>query len=833
MFGIESKIYKWLTASIDVRLKQARSSRCKLDETSFDQWTIQIKRIHGEIEDESKFLIKELYFILILYFIYGYTRACKSKNPDKLATLRASALELHDRLKMEEPSFKVYSSILDECFEMEFAKKNSDGITPILEWLFNNTNEDKFLKTVVSTSDFISTFHADLFSKKEKHATGSHFTPIQLCNLMLEKIKPIDKKAHMLDPTCGTGAFLVALLEFIKKNADDDGLSIIKRINGYDIDPLAVLGARINLWLANEDFNLDIHELFNMVRVRDILHHETTSYHYETPDIIIGNPPWVTLKDLPNPKVKNVILKIAKELDIAPGPHHVPQIEFACVAFSYCLNQLLRPGGKIFFVMTSSFLNGKNCSKFREFRGCRSVEIWIFKGDSIFPKPFACLFAEKTQDDTPYFNKTSKIRSAEWQVKMDTNTNKITFEKTRVHHFTPANIVDLKMVRDVSSTVEVKRLVPINKVKFALPTRQPSVYKQSCYNGATIFPQALLFVRILEEFTKNGVKYVRITPEINLKNKKPWNFYPYEIRTVEKNYIFDLIKGSELFPFGTLEPWKIFLPVKITPDRLEFDHENLEAAVEPDGGQDSNCQAAIHYRNMNDLFQKVGNASKRIKNLWDRINFNNELTNPAMRKEYKVVFPDCGAVMAAAIVKKDCVVEHALHYIGVDDIHEALYLSGILNAPCLEKDMIEFTKAERHIGQLALDYSIPKFNPNDPIHLKIASLTQELMKIANDMVQDLILKEKMKNASKYYCVACEKFVNPKKVREHEINCTRLQRFEKIFHQRQAIIKVDEVNYHLIKIKPTKKKIKKFLLEDKRFSEILKSLDAIVKELLNE
>ncbi|WP_198264723.1 hypothetical protein [sulfur-oxidizing endosymbiont of Gigantopelta aegis] len=65
---------------------------------------------------------------------------------------------------------------------------------------------------------------------------------------------------RFLDPTCGSASFLLALIRKIKIQATDDGWGdlevlkhIINNVWGFDLNPLAVQTARVNILIAISD----------------------------------------------------------------------------------------------------------------------------------------------------------------------------------------------------------------------------------------------------------------------------------------------------------------------------------------------------------------------------------------------------------------------------------------------------------------------------------------------------------------------------------------------------------------------------------------------------
>ena len=116
--------------------------------------------------------------------------------------------------------------------------------------------------------DLLKNVYHNLFPKELRHNLGEYYTPDWLAEFLIEKMK-IDfcSKKLVLDPTCGSGTFIVLLIKrYINanKNLEKKELlnGILNSIKGYDLNPLAVISARAN-------YIISLGELLNE-RIEDI-----------------------------------------------------------------------------------------------------------------------------------------------------------------------------------------------------------------------------------------------------------------------------------------------------------------------------------------------------------------------------------------------------------------------------------------------------------------------------------------------------------------------------------------------------------------------------------
>jgi hypothetical protein len=104
------------------------------------------------------------------------------------------------------------------------------------------------------TRDVLRDLYQGLVPGKLRHSLGEFYTPDWLVDFTVNKAQQgpwLDKR--VLDPTCGSGAFLVAVLRHIRAEATKAGWDtkrIVQKLCtsvwGFDLNPLAVQTARVN-----------------------------------------------------------------------------------------------------------------------------------------------------------------------------------------------------------------------------------------------------------------------------------------------------------------------------------------------------------------------------------------------------------------------------------------------------------------------------------------------------------------------------------------------------------------------------------------------------------
>lgn len=163
----------------------------------------------------------------------------------------------------------------------------------------------------VPLEDTLGFFYLSLRQLNRRKASGAYYTPIHIVERLLSELAPAMQKAlqnnnrtfSVLDPSCGTGNFLLHLPKNIPLAA----------IYGTDTDSIAVTLTRINLLLrqltidthntasgkkAEESstmwhirYTQYIHTLWHNIRTADFLLEDNP----KTYAFILGNPPWGSL----------------------------------------------------------------------------------------------------------------------------------------------------------------------------------------------------------------------------------------------------------------------------------------------------------------------------------------------------------------------------------------------------------------------------------------------------------------------------------------------------------------------------------------------------------
>jgi len=213
--------------------------------------------------------------------------------------------------------------------QVDFSKLDADVLGSIYE---------KFLGTVIyETKSGKLVEKIDNGVRKEM---GQYYTPQYIVDFIVQNtinsyLEENPEKLFsikIIDPACGSGAFLIKAFDSVysqylkfnkeqesKRNTnnlsgfiDDKSISRInevilhKHIHGVDLDSEAVELAKINLWLRTIQEEMKLNELNKNIKQGNSLISDKTidtknafDWDKEFPykfDIVIGNPPWISIK---------------------------------------------------------------------------------------------------------------------------------------------------------------------------------------------------------------------------------------------------------------------------------------------------------------------------------------------------------------------------------------------------------------------------------------------------------------------------------------------------------------------------------------------------------
>lgn len=177
------------------------------------------------------------------------------------------------------------------------------------------------------------------------------FIPREIIRLIVEITNPRAGE-RIVDPTCGTGDFLVGAKQVAEER---HGINISDHLHGYDIAPLALHLTLFNL-LLNGDWGLA------NILTRDTLLHSPEHWgHY---DIALCNPPFgARILEKRAEALERFELVSAKK----SGLGHKPRSQEVGLLFVESCVRAVRPGGRIGILVPNGYL-GNPSGSYLQFR---------------------------------------------------------------------------------------------------------------------------------------------------------------------------------------------------------------------------------------------------------------------------------------------------------------------------------------------------------------------------------------------------------------------------------------------------------------------------------
>ncbi|MFP4458408.1 MAG: Eco57I restriction-modification methylase domain-containing protein [Candidatus Zixiibacteriota bacterium] len=571
----------------------------------------------------------------------------------------------------------------------------------------------------IESGDYLWELYKDLFPKKVRHALGEYYTPEWTCDLALENIGYVGNlDSRLLDPAAGSGAFLLAALRKISiYHGMDINHNLIKKImtniQGYDINPLAILSARANIIIALKNFVPFVENIDIPVFQRDsviypfAIENDLFGIFEQKYDYVIGNPPWVNWKSLPDTYRKQII-PVSEKYNLFEHKGMKARLGYAqddlATIFMYvAIDKYLKDDGKLSFLLPKSLL--KTYGGGQGFRRMRLGQDGIpFKVSEVID--FADLNLFGATGSTMLFS-CEKGKETEFPVKYNIWTRKKRF-RTRKAHLEEAK----KCIKcldfhgePIKESNSVWITADLDMIGFIKSHLMPSNYRARA--GVCTWASGIYWVDILK---KTG-DYTQI------KN------YTKSSRTIDRNVeteiedglLYPLVRGKDVRRWKSQSQLHILLPQS---------DDNLAKAMPENLFTDRYGRA---YEYLKD-FEKYLKARKGYKKFLKNQPFYAVYDiGPYTFSKYKACWKYLDRDMQSAVLTgngKPIIPDLNVITIPCDSENEAHYLSSMLNSSFIRLIIHSFGLCTRITPGIMSYLPIPDFDQDDNYHMNLSELSK-------------------------------------------------------------------------------------------------------------
>ncbi len=584
-----------------------------------------------------------------------------------------------------------------------------NGLTPefssikdMFGWVMNdNPLEEKlklhyFNKSKIDLQQ-LTTFYPENISAQTRHSLGEIYTPLELASLVLQHALEFNSNHNwrFLDPACGSGTFMIALLSLLHRDisySHTDLAKVLENLVGIDVNPLSIFVCNANLQIFCKGHALAPPPHFNII-LADPLFDALPQTIEARFNCIIGNPPWYNLAAVQNRDYQERLKSHARQLGINPNNSaNIPNIEVASLFLHHMAQAFLAPEGIIAFLLPRNIMKGSQNSRVRYFHNLTDIQIWDFGQSPFFPVEFIALFGKYAKDIVKTAPSDFNVQYRRVRTQKNDNNNAWDFAFKKEHTYAPI-FIDLEKNN-------IGRLVS-EEVIHLLPPLSGSVYLKKFHNGARLGPRSFLFVN--KEEPDGECVSIRPDSEVISTSRGRWKYAPYTAARVHQRNLFRCVMSKFLCPFYVTSSKVLFLPTNAT---LNYDPSGLDPF------------SMTHFDMLSTEYLKVKKNGARQETLWDYISYNGKTTNPLQIRPLKVIYNAIGRKrVKAAVLKTPILVDDSLYYFTPETEAEAYYLAAILNSNLVSFAVVNI-KDERNIHKNPWQLPIPLWQ-DAPLQQKI------------------------------------------------------------------------------------------------------------------
>lgn len=569
--------------------------------------------------------------------------------------------------------------------------------------------------------DVLRPLYQALIPARLRKSLGEFYTPQWLVQLTCDRTR-VDRWLGLrcLDPTCGSGAFLLEVIRRKRSEGRARGVSageiladVLGTVHGTDLNPLAVQAARLNYLIAIVDLlDDDDRELSIPVQLGDAILDPAPAERF---DVVVGNPPWVKWSALPD-DYRERVGPICERYGILPtsGYHGGSELDVSGLVTYAVADLRLRRGGVLAFVITQTHFQSQSSRGFRRFcigdHALADIEVDDLKALKPFPDATtraAVLRFEKRRGAGPQYPVVYRV----WRPH---KSSVIAEHATRDDVATATEVVEWEAnpVGDPNSPWAV---LPPGRF-----TQLERIAGRTAWadgrKGITADLNGVYMVRIVEADAERGLVRIRTRPEAGRKDIGPAREF-----WVEPESLYPLLKGARDFSAFAVHPADelyVFIPNR---GIRRADYRDAQARVE-----EGYPETYAYFREYRALLEQRSTYKARQKKVAPFYAIYNVGAYTFAR--HKVVWAEQSSRFAAAVIgehdvplvgTRPVVPDHKVYFADFADEDAAHFACGLLNCAAV-REFVESHTVQIQVSDILQHVQLPKYDLARPDHRELA-----------------------------------------------------------------------------------------------------------------
>lgn len=448
-------------------------------------------------------------------------------------------------------------------------------------------------------------------------------------------------------------------------------------------------------------------------------------------DLVIGNPPWLTFKDIENGEYQTDVKIVASKYYAHQKQDHLKtQLELASVFLAHCVNYFLKKSGRLAFVLPRSFFSAGQHENLRrgELLNVRVTAAWDLDDVSpLFNVPSCVIFADRRErhyDEQGYLIPViDEVCSFPGE----------RFTGRLKDHNADIDTAD-KVIKKKTAEVCLSQLGGNTAwtLGYKIALSGENAYKDHFRQGATIVPQKCFYVDFAYERYKDrnlADRELEVWSCETLQAKRPWDV---KLRgMMHTRFMFETALANNIVPFALNGTHFVVLPTDDPAEfggriRLMMPDELMNATGEMTG--------IDWFKKVVEIWEKNKTDNNKSTSIIDYLDYMHKLSEQKLDERYVVMYSGRGSNANALVIDRNgstsfpiISTNNAYAYF-TNDKAEAMYLIAFLNSVIVNDLMKPFQSTgllgERNIHKKILDVPLPRYDENDPDHMALAELAE-------------------------------------------------------------------------------------------------------------